>query len=91
MTKRSWRDWLVLVALFCFPLLSVAAHSLQWERLSPTEQALLAPARERWNTLPAERQQKLRDGAAHWSQMKPDEHNAATAHWRDWQRLDPAR
>ena len=48
-----------------------------WERLSPQEQQVLKPFKDRWDNLSPERQERLRKGADRWQKMTPDDRKEA--------------
>ncbi|HEU4665568.1 MAG TPA: DUF3106 domain-containing protein, partial [Dokdonella sp.] len=44
---------------------------VEWSRLAPVEQGVLAPMQAQWRTLEPRQQQRLRDVAARWQAAPP--------------------
>ena len=54
--------------------LALAAEGTPWNKLSPEQRALLMKAHEdRWNSMSAEKQQRMLKGAERWQTMTPEE------------------
>ena len=53
-----------------------------WAQLTPEQQTVLEPYRERWNQLPPDRQQAFARGADRWQQMTPEQRQKMQERWR---------
>ena len=63
---------------------SAPAEGVDWDSLDAATQALLAGQKPLWNSLPAERQRMLADGAARSLAMSDTERAAARARYQTW-------
>jgi len=57
------------------------AGDIPWSSLSADEQRTLSKARNNWDQLPTERQQRLLDGAHRWQEMNPQQREQARDRW----------
>jgi len=57
------------------------AGDIPWSSLSADEQRTLSKARDNWDQLPTERQQRLLSGARRWQEMNPQQREQARDRW----------
>ena len=65
-----------LLGIALLLLISAAAYGdgeFSWDRLSKSQQAILAEFRADWDNLPPKRQERLSRGAEHWMAMSDGE------------------
>ena len=65
------------------------AQAGPWNQLSPQEQQILTPHKERWDQLSPDRQERLRREAERWQRMTPEERKQAEERYKRWQGLAP--
>lgn len=66
-----------------------AGSSPKWESLKPIEQEVLAPLKEDWETLDAQRKRKWLAVVKRYPTMKPEEQARLTERMRGWASLTP--
>lgn len=63
-----------------------------WEQLTPAQRELLiAPTRERWNTLEPARRENMLERARHWQRMSPEQRERAHHGLKRWQDMNPEK
>lgn len=75
-TSARVKKWtgLCLGACLLTSLAANAAPGTPWNELTTEQRQLLLKAQEeRWNTMPAERQQRMLEGIERWQKMSPQE------------------
>ncbi|MGH8461587.1 MAG: DUF3106 domain-containing protein [Stenotrophobium sp.] len=79
------------IALLLFGLIAAlpAQAAVNWQDLSPAQQALLNSVEKSWAQLPPERQDKLAEGAARWAQMTPAQRQQAQQRLAWWNSQSP--
>lgn len=83
----------VVLALAVLPLAAqpgdAPAAAMPYASLSAIEREQLQPFARDWDTLPPERQARLRRAAARWAQMPPEQRAQMQERFRRWQALKP--
>ena len=88
MKKRfGWGFFILILGLAAFAWGQPSGSS--WEKLSPQEQQVLKPFKDRWDNLSPDRQERLRKGADRWQKMTPDDRKEAQDRFKRWQDLPP--
>jgi len=64
---------------------------IEWSRLAPAEQGVLAPMQAQWSTLAPRQQQRLRDVAARWQAAPPLRRALIERRIARWAALSPAQ
>lgn len=91
-TSAMARPWLGLWAAACLlASLGVGAEpGTPWHALTPEQRQLLQKAQEeRWNAMPAERQQRMLEGIERWQEMSPEERARIRQKREKFQALSP--
>lgn len=81
----------LLCTTICAPALAAEPTLPAWDQLSAeTRETLIAPARDRWNNEPAERERML-ERAQRWSALTPEQRDHARHGMERWQQMSPAQ
>jgi hypothetical protein len=69
---------------------AAAAHAqVEWSRLTPQQQSVLAPLARDWVQVPPAQQQKWIEVASHYRTLPPEEQARAQQRMAEWSRLSP--
>jgi hypothetical protein len=87
------RAFVAAVVLTVLGLMAGGAHAAgaapRWESLKPAEREVLAPLKDDWETLDAQRKRKWIAVAKRYPAMKPDEQARLSERMRMWASLTP--
>lgn len=67
-----------------------AESTPRWSDLSPSQHAALAPLRQDWSTIDADRKRKWLEVAGKFPSMTPDDRSRVQDRMAEWARLSPA-
>lgn len=89
-------SWLAVLLALAGPSLAAepgAGKPLPtWEQLTPAQRDLLiAPMRERWNSLEPARRQNMLERAHRWQTMSPEQRERAQHGMKRWQHMSPEK
>lgn len=89
----SFRTLVAALALVLLGFAAGGAHAAgaapRWENLKPAEREVLAPLKDDWETLDAQRKRKWIAVAKKYPTMKPDEQARLSERMRMWASLTP--
>lgn len=71
--KNAYRGWMAAGLMALCGGTALAAEGTSWDRLTPAQQQLLLQVhQDRWNHMPADKQQRMLEGAERWQKMSPE-------------------
>ena len=74
------------------PTVAADAPLPAWEQLTPAQRDLLiAPMRERWNSVEPARRQNMLERARRWQGMSPEQRQRAQHGMKRWEDMTPAK
>ena len=82
---------IAVTALLLFGAALAQSDGVSWDSLSDGQREVLSQLEGSWDTLPAERQQRLVKGAERWAGMSRKDRRAARDRFRSWRELDAER
>lgn len=81
---------LVLILLVLpLSITAIAQEKLSWSDLGEAEKTVLQQLELQWDSIPSERQERLRRGASRWLRMRPEERQSAQIIQQRFQNLTP--
>src|SRR5258706_15841398 len=78
-----------LIAAAANATFAQAPPTTEWQSLSPEQQHLLQSYQDKWNTMPAERQQALAKGSQRCLSMTPEQRSRAQQRFGQWSPMPP--
>ncbi len=85
------RATVAIAALLIFGSAFAQTDGVSWGDLSDGQREVLGQFEGSWDTLPAERRERLSKGAERWAGMSRDERRSARDRFRSWQDLPADR
>jgi hypothetical protein len=88
--KNLFSGLLLVGLLLPISSIGLAAEGTPWHELTPEQRQLLQKAHEdRWNSMPAEAQKRMLEGAERWQKMTPGEREKIRARREKFRNLPP--